>query len=84
MPGGVRDGHCLCRLTRQQVLEADVADVRDFGHPEAMTDEQLKQLALLAHHVYESTDLAYHCLSTLSARNVAAPDAPNRCLAVLG
>lgn len=65
-------------------MEADIVYVRDFGHPESMTDEQLKQLALVAHHVYGSTDLAYHCLSVLVTRNAAAPDAPNRYLAMLG
>ncbi|MCX5609965.1 MULTISPECIES: FkbM family methyltransferase [unclassified Streptomyces] len=72
------------RQARHQLLEADVVYVRDFGHPESMTDEQLKQLALVAHHVYDSTDLAYHCLSQLSVRGLAVPDAPNRFLAALG
>ncbi len=72
------------RRAKHQLLEADVVYVRDFGLPEAMTDEQLKQLALVAHHVYDSTDLAYSCLSTLSTRKVVAPDAPGRYLAALG
>ncbi|MCJ0868853.1 FkbM family methyltransferase [Streptomyces sp. AP-93] len=72
------------RTARHQLLEADVVYVRDFGHPESMTDEQLRQLALVAHHVYDSTDLAYYCLNQLSMRNLAAPDAPNRYLAALG
>ncbi|MFF3907684.1 FkbM family methyltransferase [Streptomyces sp. NPDC001848] len=72
------------RRPRRQLLEADVVYVRDFGHCESMTDEQLKQLALIAHHVYGSTDLAYHCLVVLAARNVTAPDAPARYVAALG
>lgn len=72
------------RVARHQLLEADVVYVRDFGRPESMTDEQLRQLALIAHHVYDSTDLAYYCLSRLSMRNLADPDAPNRYLAALG
>ncbi|MEU9256813.1 FkbM family methyltransferase [Streptomyces sp. NPDC048270] len=71
------------RQARHQLLEADVVYVRDFGRPESMTDEQLGQLALVAHHVYGSTDLAYHCLRQLSLRNAAAPDAPDRFLALL-
>ncbi|MET8515758.1 FkbM family methyltransferase [Streptomyces sp. NPDC005077] len=71
------------RRARHQLLEADVVYVRDFGHPESMTDEQLKQLALVAHHVYGSTDLAYHCLSILVTRNAVASDAPNRYLTML-
>ncbi|MER5727318.1 FkbM family methyltransferase [Streptomyces sp. NPDC002138] len=72
------------RLARHQLLEADVVYVRDFGHPDAMTDEQLGQLALIAHHVYGSTDLAHHCLGALAARNAAAPDAPARYLTMAG
>ncbi|MEU8434971.1 FkbM family methyltransferase [Streptomyces sp. NPDC029216] len=72
------------RRARHQLLEADVVYVRDFGRPEAMDDEQLRQLALLAHHVYDSADLAHHCLRQLSARGGAHPDAANRYLAALG
>ncbi|MFE2282693.1 FkbM family methyltransferase [Streptomyces sp. NPDC059443] len=72
------------RQAQHQLLEADVVYVRDFGHPESMTDEQLKQLAMVAHHVYGSTDLAYRCLSVLGTRNVVAPDAPGRYLSALG
>ncbi|MFJ6637098.1 FkbM family methyltransferase [Streptomyces sp. NPDC091376] len=71
------------RRARNQLLEADVVYVRDFGHPESMTDEQLKQLALIAHHVYGSSDLTYHCLSVLLTRKAAALDAPNRYLTAL-
>ncbi|MEU9145518.1 FkbM family methyltransferase [Streptomyces sp. NPDC048349] len=71
------------RQARHQLLEADVVYVRDFGRPEAMTDEQLKQLALVAHHVYDSTDLAYQCLRQLSLRNLVGAEAPNRFLALL-
>ncbi|MFE4635427.1 FkbM family methyltransferase [Streptomyces sp. NPDC056773] len=72
------------RMARHQLLEADVVYVRDFGDPESMTDEQLGQLALLAHHVYDSTDLAYYCLGQLSLRGLTDPGAPNRYLAALG
>ena len=37
-----------------QLLEADLVYVRDFTHPELMDDEQLKHLALIAHHCYQS------------------------------
>ncbi|MFE9934514.1 FkbM family methyltransferase [Streptomyces sp. NPDC005533] len=72
------------RRPQHQLLETDVVYVRDFGNPESMTDEQVKQLALVAHHVYGSTDLAYHCLSVLVDRNAVAPDAPGRYLTMLG
>ncbi|MGW6703326.1 FkbM family methyltransferase [Streptomyces sp. NPDC054956] len=72
------------RQALHQLLEADIVYVRDFGHPESMTDEQLKQLALVAHHVYGSTDLAYRCLSVLVTRNAVAPGAPGDYLTALG
>lgn len=71
------------RRAQHQLLEADIVYVRDFGHPESMTDEQFKQLALIAHHVYGSTDLTYQCLSVLVTRNVTAPDTPTRYLTML-
>jgi hypothetical protein len=41
-----------------QLLEVDVVYVRNFTQPDAMTDEQLKHLAIVAHHCYRSFDLA--------------------------
>lgn len=41
-----------------QLLEADIVYVRDFTQPEKMSSEQLKHLALVAHHCYGSYDLA--------------------------
>ena len=40
-----------------QLLEADFVYVRDFLRPESLSDEQLKHLALIAHHCYSSADL---------------------------
>lgn len=51
-----------------QILEADIAYVRDFFHPAGMTDEQLKHLALIAHHCYGSLDLALRCVQLLEER----------------
>ncbi|WP_077080091.1 FkbM family methyltransferase [Mycobacterium numidiamassiliense] len=51
-----------------QVLDADLVYVRDFGRPDEMTDEQLKQLALIAHHCYGSVDLALRCVTLLDER----------------
>lgn len=44
--------------------------VKDFIHPESMTDEQLKHLCVLAHHVYGSIDLAGRCIEQLVKRGV--------------
>ncbi|TXR57614.1 FkbM family methyltransferase [Quadrisphaera setariae] len=61
----VIDGYIF--TNHQQVIEADVAYVKDFGRLEELTAEQLKHLALLAHHVYASPDLAVRCLAQLVA-----------------
>ncbi|MFJ3231204.1 FkbM family methyltransferase [Streptomyces sp. NPDC086787] len=71
------------RRAQHQLLEADVVYVRDFGHLESMTDEQLKHMSLIAHHVYGSNDLAHRCLAELVQRDVITPDTPNRYLASL-
>lgn len=58
------------RVGKRQLLEGDVVYVRDFGHPERMDDEQLKHLCLVAHAVYDSTDLAHRCMLELAERGV--------------
>lgn len=66
-----------------QVIEADVVYVRNFIAPEAMDDEQLKHLAMIAHHCYGSYDLAMNCIHHLATRRAVAPDAKNRYVASL-
>ena len=51
-----------------QLLEADVVYVRDFSRADVLTDEQLKHLALIAHHCYRSFDLALRCVLILEQR----------------
>jgi hypothetical protein len=58
-----------------QVLFADIIYVRDFTKAELMDDEQLKHLALVAHHCYQSHDLVIHCLFRLIQRNAIASNA---------
>ncbi|MEZ0491797.1 FkbM family methyltransferase [Kineococcus sp. TBRC 1896] len=60
---GVFDGNIFS--THQQAIEADVAYVKDFARLHELDAEQLKHLALLAHHVYGSHDLAVRCLAQL-------------------
>jgi len=68
------------RVPGNQLLEADVVYVRDFGRAEDLTDEQLRQLAMIAHHIYGSVDLAYFCVMKLAERGLADPGAPNEYL----
>ncbi len=56
------------RQPLNHLLEADIVYVRDFIHPDKMSDEQLKQLALISHFCYSSFDLTLRCLTLLEAR----------------
>jgi FkbM family methyltransferase len=66
-----------------QLMEADIVYVRDFMRPEGMSAEQLKHLAIVAHHCYGSIDLATNCLHHLSRIGAAPSDATQRYLAML-
>lgn len=68
------------RRPLNQLLEADLVYVRDFAHPERMSDEQLKHLAMIAHHCYHSYDLTLRCLLLLEQRNACAKGAQQRYL----
>jgi len=66
-----------------QLLEADIVYVRDFTRPDRMQSEQLKHLAIIAHHCYRSFDLAACCIEKLVERSAIAKDAVARYLALL-
>jgi len=51
-----------------QLLEADIVYVRDSTKMDAMTDNQLKHLAMIAHYCYGSKDLVVRCLTWLAKR----------------
>lgn len=61
------------RRPLNQLLEADIVYVRDFSRPQDLDAEQLKQLALIAHHCYGSVDLAVRCLYLLEQRGQLQP-----------
>lgn len=52
-----------------QLLEADMVYVRDFSRPDNLSDDLLTQLALIAHYVYQSVDLALRCVMLLERRS---------------
>lgn len=60
------------RQALNQLLEADLVYVRDFSRPDTMSDEQLKHLALIAHHCYRSIDLTLRCVMLLEQRGALA------------
>jgi hypothetical protein len=61
-----------------QLLDAALVYVRDFTRPDDLTDEQLKHLALIAHHCYGSFDLALRCLNILEQRGRLEADVQKR------
>ncbi len=65
-----------------QLLEADLVYVRDFTHADSMSDEQLKHLALIAHHCYQSFDLALRCVMVLEQRESLEAGAQRRYLEI--
>ena len=71
------------RAPYSQLLEADLVYVRDFSRPDLMRDEQLKHLALIAHHCYGSFDLALRCVLLLQQRQALEGDAQHRYLQLL-
>jgi FkbM family methyltransferase len=68
------------RIGQNQLLEADIVYVRDIAYPQRLTDEQLSHLAMIAFHVYGSTDLALFCILELSRRGATSADAGVRFL----
>jgi FkbM family methyltransferase len=66
-----------------QMIEADVVYVRNFIEAEAMDAEQLKHLAIVAHHGYGSFDLAANCIHHLVHRKAVPADTANRYVALL-
>ena len=66
-----------------QLLEADIVYVRDFVHADAMSDEQLKHLALISHHCFGSVDLALRCVIILEQRQVLGAGTQQRYLDIL-
>jgi FkbM family methyltransferase len=71
------------RKPLHQLLEADMVYVRDFSRPGGISDEQLKHLALIAHGVYESYDLALRCVMLLEQRGALEAGAQQRYLQLL-
>lgn len=51
-----------------QLLEGDLVYFRDFTRPQEMTDDQLRQLAMIAHCCYGSFDVAARCMQILDER----------------
>jgi FkbM family methyltransferase len=62
----------------RQLLEADLVYVRDFTRPDAMSGEQWKHLALIAHHCYDSIDLALRAINSAVQLGALPQSTPQR------
>jgi hypothetical protein len=71
------------RKPLNQILEADLVYVRDFLHPENMTAEQWKHLALISHHCYGSYDLTLHAIRMANRLGALASEAQQIYLDIL-
>lgn len=67
----------------RQLVEADVVYVRDFTRPDCMTGEQWKHLALVAHHCYNSIDLALRAINSAAQIGALPQNAAQRYLDML-
>ena len=66
------------RWALNQLLEADLVYIRDMSRPELLSDEQLKHMAMIVHHSYQSYDLAIRCLVLLEQRAAVEPGTAER------
>ena len=71
------------RRPLNQLLESDLVYVRDIRTVESWTDEQLRHMAMIAHHCYRSFDLALHCMVALERRGRLALGIQQRYLGML-
>ena len=62
------------RQSFNQLLEADIVYVRDVVRPQGMSDLQIRKLAVIAHLVYHSPDLAVRCIIELQNRKLCDGD----------
>lgn len=63
-------------LAPNQLLECDMLYVRDITN--SMSDEMWKHLAMVAHHICGSFDLAMRCISELARMEAVSPSAPEQ------
>lgn len=71
------------RQPLNQLLEADVVYVKDYREPNALSDEQLRNMCFVVHACYGSYDLAYRLLALLQGRKAVAEDAPQQYVKLL-
>ena len=75
MPHAHEDQVVRPKLT-SQLLDGDAVYIRDADYAATFSDDQLMFLALAADTVFDSPDLALHCIDQLIARGAAPADLP--------
>lgn len=68
MLGSSQKKRMAARRRGSQLLDGDAVYIRNLEDPEALSDDQLKVMALAADSVFGSYDLTAHCLTILSKR----------------
>jgi len=66
------------RNMADQLIDGDAVYLRNIAEPEALGDDQLRHLAILACSVFQSHSLVLYCLDELVRRKQAARDLPKR------
>jgi FkbM family methyltransferase len=69
------------RCDPHQIVDADVLYMRDFARP--MENDQWKHMAMVAHHIAGSYDLAMMAVMYLERQGVLPPDAAGQYRAIL-
>jgi FkbM family methyltransferase len=71
------------RQPLNQILEADVVYTRNFIDPSAVSNDQIKHMALIAHECYGSFDLTLRCIDILRTRGILGSEAVESYLELL-
>lgn len=66
-----------------QIIDADMLYLRDFADQANMSVAQWKQLAMVAHHIAGSYDVAMRCVEVLARHGHLAGDAPQAYASIL-
>jgi FkbM family methyltransferase len=61
-------------IALHQVLDGDVIYIRDYRDAANLDDDQLKQMAMIAHALYRSWDIACRCIGLLMERKAIPGD----------
>jgi FkbM family methyltransferase len=67
-------GRSLDKRMATQMLDGDILYMRDLSQMEALTDEDIARIALIAEGIFGFTDIVLRCLEALHQRNAITTD----------